>query len=345
MYTGELYLFYLRDWSSKIQSFMHSQKDLIFCFAAMLLIFESIAQPQYPANEISNEDLVVKVYLPDSETGFYRATRFDWSGVIGSLRYRGHEYFDPWLDTHDPLVHEAITGPVEAFAPIGFEDAGIGDPFLIIGVGYLKKPDDNPYRFATTYDLVKSGHWKVKSKKDKIRFVQTLKSADRISYKYTKVVKLIKGQPKLVLEHQLKNTGTSPIETTVYNHNFFVIDKEPTGPDIVTKFPYVIQAEGRGFEEMITVKDSTLTFLRNLKKGESVYTASVTGVVDGARDYDFKIENNKTGAGVRITADRPLSKWAYWACHSTACPEPFIVVKAAPGETFSWKIEYEFYIK
>ena len=324
---------------------MHLQKNLIFGLAAMLTIFQSIAQQQYPANEIRSEDLVVKVYLPDSEKGFYRATRFDWSGVIGSLRYRGHEYFDPWLDTHDPLVHEAITGPVEAFAPIGFEDIKSGESFLIIGVGYLKKPDDNPYRFATTYDLVNSGRWKVKSKKDQIRFVQTLISEDAISYKYTKVVKLIKGQPKLVLEHQLKNTGTSPIETTVYNHNFFVIDQEPTGPHIVTKFPYPIQAEGRGFEEMITAKDSTLAFVRNIKKGESVYSASVTGVGGRAGDYDFRIENNKTGAGVRITADRPLSKLAYWACHSTACPEPFITVNAAPGETFSWKIEYEFYVR
>ncbi len=31
-------------------------------------------------------------HLPDAENGMYRATRFDWSGVIGSVKYKGHEY-------------------------------------------------------------------------------------------------------------------------------------------------------------------------------------------------------------------------------------------------------------
>ena len=37
---------------------------------------------QYPSAEISNEEVKMKIYLPDAEKGLYRATRFDWSGVI-----------------------------------------------------------------------------------------------------------------------------------------------------------------------------------------------------------------------------------------------------------------------
>lgn len=322
---------------------MQSKNHCFLSMLGMLIVFNATAQSEYPAKAISNQALQVKIYLPDAEKGFYRSTRFDWSGVIGSLRYRGHEYFDPWLETHDPMVHEAITGPVEAFAPIGFEQAEPGASFLVIGVGYLEKPDDNPYRFATTYRIVNPGSWKVRHKKDRIKFKHTLVDGNGISYQYRKTVKLVKDQPKMVLQHSLRNTGTKPIETTVYNHNFFVIDQEPTGPGIVTKFAIPVQAEGRGFGEMITTRENTLTFLRNLHKGESVYTAGVTNTEGASPGYDFRIENRKSGAGVRITADRPLQRLAYWACHSTACPEPFIALDINPGETQTWEITYEFY--
>jgi hypothetical protein len=31
------------------------------------------------------------------KTAFTRATRFDWSGVIFSLQYKGHEFYGPWF--------------------------------------------------------------------------------------------------------------------------------------------------------------------------------------------------------------------------------------------------------
>src|SRR5262245_8293430 len=42
-----------------------------------------------PQAEISNGVLKAQFYLPDAQKGFYRGTRFDWSGVIGSLEFKG----------------------------------------------------------------------------------------------------------------------------------------------------------------------------------------------------------------------------------------------------------------
>jgi hypothetical protein len=33
------------------------------------------------------------------------------------------------------------------------------------------------------------------------------------------------------------------LRTNVYNHNFFVIDGQPTGPDFVVKFPFELKAD------------------------------------------------------------------------------------------------------
>jgi hypothetical protein len=41
-----------------------------------------------PKAEIKNQHIRAKLYLPDAKDGFYRGTRFDWSGVIYSLEYQ-----------------------------------------------------------------------------------------------------------------------------------------------------------------------------------------------------------------------------------------------------------------
>ena len=54
--------------------------------------------------EISNGVLKVGFHLPSSDSGFYRGTRFDWSGVIERLEFKGHNYYGPWFTKTDPNV-------------------------------------------------------------------------------------------------------------------------------------------------------------------------------------------------------------------------------------------------
>ena len=55
------------------------------------------------------------------------------------------------------------------------------------------------------------------------------------------------------------------------------------------------------------------------------------------------MENKKTGSGVRQTSDRPIARINFWTIRTTVCPEAYIDVTAAPGQEFTWKINYEFY--
>ncbi len=317
-------------------------KTLLSFWLVIILSSYALAQADYPEAEMHNDQLKVKVYLPDAEKGYYRSTRFDWSGVINSLEYDGHQYFGPWRD-HDPLTHDAITGPVEAFTPIGFEEAAADELFLVIGVGMLRKPDSSAYQFHKKYEIINSGKWKVNKQGDRIEFVHEIHSEEGYGYEYTKTLRLVPGKAELLLEHSLKNVGELPIETTVYNHNFFTIDDEPTGPNIMTSFPYPISAEGKGFGELIAVQGDQLVYTRKLQKGENVYTEGIEGFSDSADDYQFNIQNRKTGAGVKITSDQHLLKLVYWASVNTACPEPYIKVEAQPGESFAWTTTYSFY--
>ncbi len=313
----------------------------VFYFLSGLTI---VAMPliNFPQTEITNGLITAKIYLPDAKEGYYRGTRFDWSGNIPSLKYDGHEYFGQWFTKYSPEIHDAIMGPVEEFTPLDYLETSPGGSFVKIGVGVLTKPDDKPYTFSRLYPVVNPGKWSIKKSADEVRFFHELNDKE-YSYKYEKSVQLIKGKPELVLTHTLKNTGKKTIETSAYDHNFFVIDGQPVGPGYSLTLPFPIKGTGQGIGELAEIKANQILFLRNVNNGENVYCGTLEGFGPTSKDYDFRIENKTTGAGVRISCDQPIMKLAFWCCSTTLCPEPFIKIKVEPGREFTWKIRYEFY--
>ena len=311
---------------------------VIMCF-----IISAFTFIDFPQADITNGLIKAKLYLPDSTSGYYRGVRFDWAGQVPSLEYKGHSYFGQWNGTYDPKLHDAIMGPVEEFVALDFDAVKAGETFVKIGVGVLVKPDDKKYSFATNYQVQDGGKWTVDKQKDQVTFTHELKDATGYGYIYKKTLKLIKGKPQLVLEHSLKNTGSKAIATSTYNHNFFMIDKEPSNENIRIVFPFEVSGEGAGFGTIIQPKGKTLTYSRPVVNGDQVFSSGLQGFGKTAKDYDIRIENTKTSAGVRITGDRPLEKLVYWACPTTSCPEPYIRLNAKPGEEIKWNVNYEFY--
>lgn len=233
-------------------------------------------------------------------------------------------------------------GPVEAFTPIGYDEAKAGDGFLIIGIGIVSKLEDRPYSIVPEYPLVNAGEWKVKTKSSQVEFIHKLND-DAYAYEYKKTVELIKGEPEMVLSHSLKNTGKQTIETDVYNHNFFVIDNQTIGKDYVVTFPFDLGSNGGGNLTIGELNKNQIIYNKDLASGENLYFPALQGYSNQSSDYDIRIENRKTGAGVRITSDQPLSKLAFWSAEKTLCPEPFTQIIVKPGKTFKWKIKYQFY--
>jgi hypothetical protein len=305
----------------------------------LALTFTQVLAPPPPEAEISSGSVRAKLYLPSAETGYYRGTRFDWSGVIASLEWKGHSYFGLWFEKYDPKLHDAITGPVEEFSTVGYDEAKAGESFVRIGVGAVRKPEEPAYRQFATYDITDAGTWTVNKAADSIEFVHELRDTSGYAYEYHKTVRLTGNT--LVLEHRLKNTGRKAIATNVYEHNFYVLDGELTGPDYVVRFPFVPRA-ARPLNGLAEIRGKEVTFLKPFEPKQSVYT-EIEGFGATPADYDIRVENTKTGAGVRQTSDRPMSKLAFWSATKTVCPEPFIDLRIDPGKESSWRITYEFY--
>lgn len=289
------------------------------------------------------------IYLPDPDKGYYRSTRFDWSGVVSCLTYKGHSYFGVWFDHYDPMINDAITGPVEEFrssdglSSINYAEAKPGEPFLKPGVGVLTKVDDSPYKFGFPYPFVDKGKWTVHATKDAVTMTQTLHTSFGYAYIYEKTVRLDKHQPVLILEHKLKNTGTKPIDSQVYDHDFYMIDGTPTGPGMAVHFAFTPQTE-KPFEPRAKIDGNDIVYLQELSAHQSVY-GYLTGYSSNPSDYDFTTENRNTGVGVEQTSSSPISLFNFWSIHTTVCPEAYIHVRAAPGETANWNIHYRFFAK
>ncbi len=292
----------------------------------------------FPSAVISNGSVTARLMLPDSQNGSYRGTRFDWSGIIASLTYKDHQFVGQWYPKHDPKTHDAVTGPAEEFlsndAGLGYADAKPGEVFVRIGVGAVRKPDEKAYRRFETYEIVDPGARTLRKGKNWIEFGHKLHAAG-YGYDYRKTIRIEKDG--FTIEHVLKNTGEKPIDTLVYNHNFFVIDHEVVGPDMEIRFPWTPKPD-KPFANGGEIQGDAVRYTRELQPRESV-AADLSGF--GA--YDIRIENRKALAGVRITGDQPLAKLYFWSIRTVACPEPYVHIEVAPNRVQKWQIRYDLY--
>src|SRR3954469_18524621 len=172
-----------------------------FLLAGLLLALPAAAQPQQPVPTASTpvEDalaaapqitltnglITARIAPPDLARGFYRGTRFDQAGVITSLTFKGHSFYQPWFDREAPQVLDyaydaqgrvvggpdsATSGPVEEFAPLDFEPKP--GTFIKIGVGLLRQPDTQAYDHYRHYDIVEGGKRATITTRDGATFTQ-----------------------------------------------------------------------------------------------------------------------------------------------------------------------------
>ncbi len=337
------------------------------CGIALLSVATAIAQPSqssgsnssdpvdaacahtpgldHPHISIHSHNFRSVIFLPDPENGYYRASRFDWSGIIGCANYKGHTYWGRWFGKYDPLVNDSITGPVEEFrspeGAQGYSAAAPGGLFVKIGVGVLRKAGDTPYQFGYTYPLVDPGKWTVKSSSRKVRFEQTLASPTGVRYRYVKVLSVSRDGSRLTLHHTLTNLGAKPIVTDVYDHDFFMLDGRPTGPgfSVQTGFQPVLQDS---LAPYAALENGSIVYQKPLPAHGSAATY-ITGFDPHASGYRIRVQDTVSRTGIEQTADRPIANFYLWSIRTTVAPEAYIHLDIAPAKSASWTIHYKFF--
>jgi len=296
----------------------------------------------YPRLELDNGEIRVSIYLPDPVHGYYRGARFDWSGIIEHVDTAHHRFYAPVYATHDPLLHDSVSGPVEEFAmfkPMGFDEAGPGETFVKIGVGLLRKGDDKEYKFHGDYQIIRPGEWDIAHGPDRVDFFQDFVGERGWAYRYLKTISLAPDAAELVIAHRLENCGAKDIDIDNYNHNFTLIDGQPYGPDYRVEFPFTTT-------KPIPIKQ------RGWFRGNAIEVPQALGdnslwlpLYEGDARVDYNralIRHLPSGAAVEYTGDAPVTRVVFWAIERAVCPEPFIRLQLAAGEIKEWSSRYRF---
>ena len=291
----------------------------------------------WPRATISNGQVEAIVAIPDPEKSYYRGQRFEEAGIITSLKYGGHEFAARnGPAERNPAAADHVSGPAEEFwDAVGYGDDPDSDgKFMKIGSGVYEQSGRRDYFFGWIYWPVERFTWKTTAGVSSIEFRQDVSTKYGWGYEYVKRVSLSPGKPELVIEHEFKNTGSKRLASAHYSHNFLLVDKLPPGPDYSVEFGFKPEFVNRETFGKLIVDGSSFSF----KGGETLHSR-LNGCLD-AKSCSFKISHKPTGASISITESEAPFRQALFICGSGICPESFVRLDLAPGESMKWSRAY-----
>lgn len=287
---------------------------------------------------LKNYKLEVHIDLPLEG---YRHSRFDWTGKIIEVNYMGipvsgHEIAN---QRENPLLGRGFYNEFGINSPLGYRETAIGDWFHKIGVGLLKK-EESEYQFQKQYEI-QPAEFNVDMESGKIRM--TCQSASHNGYAYVlkKDIELL--DDGFEVRYLLKNTGTKPIVTNEYNHNFLALNRQLLGKDDVLKFPFDLKPDlfddTVNPEEIVTIGRSEIHFrgtpqkpffFSNLSAGETV-------------NAKWILENTHSKIGISEQGDFPTKSINLWGWGHVISPELFIELNIPAGQSKNWSRTYKIY--
>jgi hypothetical protein len=219
---------------------------------------------------------------------------------------------------------------------VGFDDAS--GRYLKPGVGIFQRHASEKFPILPALN---AGTRTFKASKTGAHWTQDLKDPQSgYGYHYMKDVRLVPGKPEMTISHVLTNTGSKPIVTTVYCHNFLTLS--PGNDHIAITAPFAMKAETPLQPELARIDGNTLRILAPIPAGQTVMSL-IDGFGPTAADYDFTVTNTATGFGQRIRADQPIVKINSWTIGATLGWEPYIAINLKPGETKRWTYTYDYF--
>ena len=281
---------------------------------------------------ISKGDLLVDLYLPSASDGFYRGTRFDWSGIFRRIFKNNHIFADKWFNNDNPYNHDNVCGPAEEFLS---SKNDLSKPFVKIGVGLLEGDNEEYDRFKT-YRIIDEGNRNIQIEASSVQFIQELKN----NYIYLKKILLIDDET-MSIQHKIINTSNNQIDSYVYNHNFFNLDNLPIGPDTIFEFPYNPTGFWREKLESVSIEKNKIIFHDYMiEDGKTAYIGNLSSI----DNFSFILRNDAANIHVESKSNAPIEFCVFWSNSRVACIEPYIHFIIPRGGEYCWDLEYKFIV-
>ena len=275
----------------------------------------------------------------DAPTENYSCTRFDWTGKISLLKFQNISVTT--LENTD-LINTACFGKgfYNEFGidtPLGFNETAIGGWFHKIGVGLLKKENNN-YLFHKKY-AVKPAKFSASTEANAVIIHCTSEAVNGYSYKLTKEIKLYSSS--FTIKYTLHNTGEKEIVTDEYTHNFMAINKASIGQNYELSFPFQLKPalfeETVNMEQKVAIGDQKIKFKDTPK--EPFFFSNLSG--GNQVHAEWKLTDLKTNIGIRETGNFQTNKINLWGWGHVISPELFFKINIKAGKSLEWTRTFE----
>lgn len=287
---------------------------------------------------LQNQNLAIQIDLPHEQ---YQFSRFDWTGKISNLRFKGIPIagVELYNQPEDPIVGKGFYNEFGIDMPIGFDEADEGDWFHKIGIGLLRKAGDT-YQFHRAYEIQPA---QFDTQLGESHLHISCQSPSYNGYAYLLKKKIILQDSGFAIEYFLKNQGDKKIITNEYNHNFLTIDNLSMGEDYVLTFPFEIQTKKMGEmvnpEGLINIGQQALAFVGTPEK--QFFFSNLTG---GAPvPATWTLENLRRKIAISESGDFHTRSINVWGWRHVISPELFISIELEPGKIMQWTRSYQVY--
>jgi hypothetical protein len=314
---------------------------------------------------LRSDRLTVEIALPGE---VYKGTRFDWSGFITQVTLDGTHTFCA-SESLQPGRGTGGSGLCNEFGnekPVGYDDAPVGEAFPKLGIGLLKRPDGDTYRFIRPYEIIEEFPIIYDAGEQQVVFYVEPIPCRGYAARLQKTLSV--SGADLTIAYSLENAGEHDIVTREYCHNFLRIDDHMVGPDYVLTFPYSITLEPLGeqlggflprwvrmliprpwlaklgemiFQRMLTVVSVKGNEITWNGMPERAFYARLQGFhkTDQAQ---WTLVHKPSGVQVQEFDDFEPARVAVWGVEHVVSAEVFMDINLKPGETLNWTRRYHF---
>jgi hypothetical protein len=164
--------------------------------------------------QLQSDPLGLDCFHPETDRKAL-GTRYNHSGYLRQITLGGQELLGQPRSPFDPF--HGCGFPDEFETPLAYEHAALGECFIKIGVGLLRKTANRDYTNWDRHPLIEPPEHRIETTEQSLVFTQSL-HAGSFRYTYEKSVHL-EGEV-CVVSHRLENQGRQRIETEWYSHIF-----------------------------------------------------------------------------------------------------------------------------
>lgn len=283
---------------------------------------------------IQKGDIALAIEEPGEGYGF---SRFDWTGKIIQMTYRGIPFCtDETLRGDTMKMGRGFFNEFGIVKAIGYDEAAVSESFPKIGVGSLLKESEEPYDFFKSYKI---HPFDFKVHKDENRLIiQCLNKAGKYPFFLEK--EILVHDSGFEIHYKLDNRGDSTFSTSEYTHNFLSPGGRAVGEETSLVFNGKIDAFqfGKGVNPL-----GIMSFKDNQVHWDKTPTAdffyeNICCPGDGERVWT--LSNKNLSIGIGETVDFQPSKINLWGAAHVVSPEVFKDIRIDGGQSDHWCRNY-----